>query len=189
MIIETDSVSSDWSFNAGVYYYIFPEDDNTGMFINFADYKAWHMEVRYNYEDEKTGSAFGGYRFETGEAVVFGATPMIGLVFGNTNGISPGLELDLTWKKFDFYSESEYVFDFETAENNFFYTWSELAISPCENFRAGLSANRTRLFESDLDFERGVFAQYSFWKLTAGVYYYNPFSSDYYILTSLEIEF
>ena len=148
-----------------------------------------HLEARYNYEDLKTGSVFGGYTFETGNKLVFTATPMIGFVFGNTNGVAPGLETSLTWKKFDFYSETEYVFDFNSKENNFLYTWTELAITPFNNFRTGISGNRTRLFQSDLEVQKGIFIEYSFWKLTAGVHYFNPFSNDDFGIATLAIEF
>lgn len=188
---NADSAASNWSFAADGYYYIFPNeaDENTGTFVGYADYKAWHMEARYNYEDIKTGSAFGGYRFETGDKITLGVTPMLGVVFGNLNGIAPALEIDVAWKKLDFYSESEYVFDFTGNENNFFYTWSELAITPFENFRTGLSVQKTKLYQTDLDLQRGVFAQYSFWKLTTGVYYFNPFNEDTFFIASLGIEF
>jgi hypothetical protein len=191
IITKTDTTASIWSFGADGYYYLFPNEgeENTGTFVGYADYKTWHIEARYNYEDLKTGSLFGGYRFETGDKITLGATPMLGIVFGNTNGIAPALELDVTWKKLDFYSESEYVFDFESQDKNFFYTWSELAITPFEKFRTGMSVQKTKLFETDLDLQRGVFAQYSFWKLTAGVYYFNPFNEDTFFIASLGIEF
>ena len=120
--------------------------------------------------------------------MVIGATPVVGFVFGNTDGIAPGLLLDLTYGKFDFYSESEYVIDYARSENNFFYTWTELAVTPGENVRIGLSANRTRLFQTDLEIQRGVFAQYSYKKLTAGVHYFNPFTSDYFFIASLSFQ-
>ena len=184
-----DTTVSDWAFAANAYHYFLPDEKNTTTLIGTADYKAFHIEARYNYEAEKTASVFGGYRFETGEKVIVGATPMLGIVFGNTNAIAPGLLLDITFKKFDFYSESEYLFDFAGKENNYLYTWTELAITPFENFRTGISANRTRLFATDLDLQRGIFAQYSFWKLTAGVYYFNPFTDENYVIATLGIEF
>lgn len=187
--IKTDTVSSSWSFAADAYYYILPREENRTTVLGYADHKSLHLEARYNYEDRKTGSVFGGYMFETGNKLVLTLTPMIGFVFGNTNGIAPGLEASLTWKKFDFYSETEYVFDFDGKENNFLYTWTELAITPFRNFRSGISANRTRLFQSDLEVEKGIFTEYSFWKLTAGVHYFNPFSNDEFVIVTLGIEF
>lgn len=186
---KIDTFSSPWSFAAAVYHYILPGEKNTTTLLGYADYKSLHLEARYNYEDMKTGSVFGGYTFETGNKLVFTATPMIGFVFGNTNGIAPGLETSLTWKKFDFYSETEYVIDFDSKENNFLYTWTELAITPFKNFRTGISGNRTRLFQSDLEVQKGIFIEYSFWKLTAGVHYFNPFSNDDFMIATLGIEF
>jgi hypothetical protein len=48
---------------------------------------------------------------------------------------------------------------------------------------------RTRLYETGLDLQRGIFAEYSFWKLTAGFHYYNPFTTDYFFIASLNFEF
>jgi len=114
---------------------------------------------------------------------------MMGIVFGNTNGIAPGIELDATYKMFDYYSETEYIIDFTGKENNFFYVWGELAISPTDALRTGISYQRTRLYQTDRDVQRGVFAEYSFWKLTAGVYYFNPFSDNGFAIISLGIDF
>lgn len=184
-----DTIPTPWSFEAAVYHYILPGEKNTTTLLGYADHKALHLETRYNYEDLKTASVFGGYRFEAGRKLLLSITPMIGFVFGNTNGIAPGLEASLTWKKFDCYSESEYVFDFDGKENNFFYTWTELAVTLFRNFRTGISGNRTRLFQSDLDIQKGIFAEYSFWKLTAGVHYFNPFSDEEFVVATLGIEF
>lgn len=184
-----DSSSSSWSFSAAAYYYILPHEKNTTTLLGYADHKSLHFEGRYNYEDRETGSVFGGYVFEGGGELSWSLTPMIGFVFGRTDGIAPGLETSFAWKKLDFYSESEYVIDFAGKENNYFYTWTEFAITPFKNFRTGISGNRTRLYQSDLEVQKGIFAQYSFWKLTTGLHYFNPFSDDYFLIATLSIEF
>ena len=184
-----DSTSSSWSFSAAAYYYILPHEKNTTTLLGYADHKSLHFEARYNYEDRETGSVFGGYVFEGGGELSWSLTPMIGFVFGRTDGIAPGLETSFAWKKLDFYSESEYVIDFAGKENNFFYTWTEFAITPFKNFRTGISGNRTRLYQSDLEVQKGIFAQYSFWKLTTGLHYFNPFSDDNFLIATLSIEF
>jgi hypothetical protein len=187
--VRQDTIPRSWSFEAEGYYYIFPHEKNTITLMGYADYKAFHSEIRYNYEDLQTVSVFGGYRFTGGHQFTFELTPVLGFAFGNTNGIIPGFLVDLNWKKFDFYSESEYVIDFEGKENYYFYTWSELGITPFNNFRTGISANRTKLFHSALDFQRGIFAEYSLGKFTGGVHYFNPFSSDSYVIVTLDYEF
>jgi hypothetical protein len=184
-----DSTKSAWSFSASGYYYLIPGDKNSGTFIGTADYKKLHLEARYNYEDRNTGSAFAGWRLETGNKIQLEVIPVIGIVFGNTNGLAPGLELSVTYKKLDYYSESEWLVDFAGNENNFFYTWSELAISPLGGLRTGMSFQRTRLYQTELDVQVGAFAEYSFGKFTGGVHYFNPFSNDEFVILTLNIDF
>jgi hypothetical protein len=184
-----DSVRSTWSFNASGYYYIIPGQENTLSLIAYANHKALHLEGRYNYEDEKTGSVFAGWRFQTGNKLVFGVTPMIGLVVGNTDGAAPAMELDASYKIFDFYSETEYVVDFSGKENNFLYTWGTVGVTPFRKFRTGISYQRTKLYQSNFDIQRGIFAEYQFWKLTTGVYFFDPFSSSQFLVTTLSFEF
>jgi len=184
-----DTASHHLSFEAEAYYYILPGEKNTTTFMGYADYKGFHSELRYNYEDLQTVSVFGGYRFNAGRGFRAGFTPVLGFAVGNTDGIIPGFLLDLTWNIFDFHSESEYVVNFEGSEKNYFYTWSELGITPVKNIRTGISANRTRLIHSSLDLQRGVFAQFTIRKFTSGIHYFNPFSSDHYVIVTIDYEF
>ena len=186
---EVDSAASDWSFAASAYYYIIPSEKNTATLIGYADYKSWHFEGRYNYEDRKTGSVFTGKRFEWGNKFVFGAAPMLGFVFGNTNGLAPGLELDASWRKFDYYSETEYVIDYSGKENNFIYVWGEIGFNAFKSFRTGLSYQRTKLYQSQFEIQRGVFAEYQFWKISTGIYVFDPFSDSQFLIASLNFEF
>jgi len=184
-----DSAKAAWSFSTSAYYYIVPDEKNTVSVIGYADHKSLHFEGRYNYEDHKTGSVFAGWRFEGGNRFVFGATPMIGMVFGNTNGFGGGLELDANYGIFDFYSETEYIIDFSGSENNFLYTWGELGVSPFDRFRTGISYQRTKLYQSQFDVQRGLFAEYQIWKFTIGAYYFDPFSDSQYAIVSLSFDF
>jgi hypothetical protein len=184
-----DSVSSPLSVSASGYYYFFPEtDNNTLTLIGYLDYKSVHLEPRYNYEGQNTGSVFAGWKFESEGKINLAVTPMIGVVFGSLKGFAPALELELSYKAFDFYTENEYVIDQAGGMYNFFYAWTELGFSPAEKFRTGISVQRTRLYETGLDIQRGIFAEYSFWKLTAGVHYFNPFSKEYFFIASLNFE-
>ena len=191
-ISQTESENkpaSNWNYTASAYYYFVPEDKNSVSFTAYADYKKLHLECRYNYEDRNTGSAFAGYTFETSGNVYFAATPMIGAVFGNTNGIAPGLELELSYKKFEYSSETEYVIDFSGNENNFFYVWGEFAFNPTKKLQLGISYQKTRLYQAEFNVQRGPFVKYSFWKLTTGIYYFNPFSSEGLAIGMVTIEF
>jgi hypothetical protein len=146
-----DSLEKRWSYSASGYYYFVPDDKNTITIIGTADHRKLHLEARYNYEDRNTGSVFAGYRLEAGNKLQFEIVPIAGVAFGNTNGLVPGLEFTMTYKKFDFYSETEYVLDFAGKENNFFYVWGEIGITPIAALRTGLVYQRTHLYQIDFD--------------------------------------
>jgi hypothetical protein len=186
---SVDSAASAWSYSAWAELFVIPGETD---FINptfYARHKTLHLEGRYNYEDLKTASVFAGRRFKTGKAVKFVFVPMGGLVFGNTNGIAPGLELEIMYKKFDFYSESEHLFDFESRENNFFYMYSELAFRPIKPIRTGIMTQRTKLYESDRELQRGIFGEYYFGRCRAGIFYFSPFASDNFFIASFSVDF
>jgi hypothetical protein len=88
-----------WAFSLVTDGYLVP-DDVSYVNPNFtADHRWLHLEARYNSENLHTGSLWFGYNFSAGKKLVLNATPMIGGVFGRTNGIAPGCEASLTYKK------------------------------------------------------------------------------------------
>ena len=99
---------------------------------------------------------------------------MLGGVFGNTRGIAPGYKGSLSWWKLEFYSEGEYVVDVGDTGDNFFYNWSELTLSPVHWFRFGMVTQRTRVYKSDRDIQRGVLAGVSFKRVAFTTYVLNP---------------
>lgn len=184
-----DSTSSHWNLSAWAEMFIIPHEEDFFNPTFYARHKTLHLEGRYNYEDRNTVSLWAGRRFKFGKQVEFVVVPMAGVVFGNTNGMAPGLETEIMYKKFDFYSESEYLFDFKTKENNFFYIYSELAIRPIRSVRTGIVTQRTKLFESKHELERGIFLEYYFLKCRAGLFYFSPFSSDNFLIVSFSVDF
>ena len=59
--------------------------------------------------------------FSAGKKLVLDVTPMIGGVFGRTNGIAPGCDASLTYKKIELSISNEYVFDTTHKSGNFYY--------------------------------------------------------------------
>ena len=133
-----------------------PEDSHFVPPTFTADRDWLHLEARFNYEALDTGSAWVGYNFSGGETVTWELTPMLGAVFGATDGIAPGYKGSLGWKKLEVYSEGEYVVDSAESADSFFYNWSELTLAPLEQFRFGLVTQRTRVRESDREVKRGA---------------------------------
>jgi len=163
-----------WSFSASAQTYVMPDADNFVQPTFTADRGWLHLEARYNYEGHETGSAWFGYNFSGGETVTWELTPMVGGVFGDTAGVAPGYKGSLSWKKLEFYSEGEYVFDTGGSSDSFLYNWTELTLAPVEWFRFGLITQRTRVYKTDRDIQRGVLAGVSFRHLTVTAYAMNP---------------
>lgn len=163
-----------WSFGASVSTYFVPDDRNYGQPIVSADRRRLHLEARYNYEAQQTGSLWLGVNFSGGETVEWEITPMFGGVVGDTSGVAPGYKGSLTWRKLELYSEGEYVFDADDSSGNFFYNWSELSWAFVDWFRVGLVTQRTRAYQTERDIQRGVLIGFSYKSLTATTYVFNP---------------
>ena len=178
-----------WAFSVSGNGYLFPGAGDFFMGIATADRKSLHLETRYNYEDRNTWSFWGGWTWSTGTQVEFEITPMLGAVTGDTDGIAPGLETSLAWKRLDYYLESEVVFDAHHDEDSFVYAWSELALRPVDWLRVGLVGQRTRVVEDGLDIQRGLLAQATAGRWTFGVDWFNPLSDDTFTIVVATVDF
>jgi len=177
-----------WSFSASAYAYFLPDADDFLVPIVTADRGRLHLEARYQYEAMDSGSVWAGANFSGGTKLEWEVTPILGLVFGDLDGIAPGYKGSLGWKSLQLYSEGEYVFDFAGSEGDFFYNWSELTVAPAEWVRLGIATQRTRAYESDRDLQRGLMAGFTFGAATATAYVMNP-DDDPTVIVSLAVEF
>ena len=74
-----DTSASPLAVSVSGYYYFFPgSSNNTVTLIGYMDYKSFHLEPRYNYEGQNTGSVFAGWKFEAEGKFSLAATPMLG---------------------------------------------------------------------------------------------------------------
>jgi hypothetical protein len=188
MCQNDSTMQNKWEFSSDVNFY-FLQDDFILLPVIQADKNKLHLEARFNYEDKETFSIWAGYNISGGNNFKYTITPMVGLVTGLTKGIAPGLEMTLEYKKFELYTESEYLFDKDLKENNFYYNWSDLAYYPKENFWIGLSGQRTRLYQTDLDIQRGFFAGTTLKRIDLTGYLYNLFTEDAFGLVTLSLNF
>lgn len=176
---------SAWEVEVAGYGYFIPDDDDYLQPTVTANRGWLHLEARYNYEDRDTASAWLGYNFGgAGEDVEWSFTPMLGAVAGNTDGVAPGYRASVTWRRLEFSSEGEYLFDADDSGDNFAYTWSELGVVPRDWWRFGLVVQRTRAYATDLAIQRGLYLGFSggWWSLTA--YVFNPDESDDRVLVA-----
>ena len=184
-----DATAKQWSFSLSTFGYLVPDDQSYGSPIFTADHRWLHLEARYNYEDQETGSLWAGYNLSVGHKLVFEATPMLGAVFGNTKGVAPGCELALSYKKVELSSEAEYVYDPSDSKSSFLYSWNELVYSPTDWFHAGLVAQRTRAYHTPLDVQRGFSVGFSYQRFDFTTYVFNAGWTDPTVVLGLGVTF
>lgn len=165
-------VENPWSFYASASFYLVPDGRDYVQPTFMADRDWLHLELRYNYEALDTGSAWCGVNFSDGEELTWELTPMIGAAFGDTTGLAPGYKFSVSWWRLEFSTEGEFFFDLNEASDSFFYSWSELSLSPVEWFRFGVAVQRTRVSEEHPDVQIGLLAGVSIeaLDLTANVF-------------------
>ena len=171
---QSSPAPKDWELFASAYTYILPDAANYVQPTFTADRGRLHLEARYNYEAQKTGSAWFGLNFSGGETVEWELTPIVGAVFGEVDGIAPGYKGSISWRRISLYSESEYVIDTADSSESFFYNWSELTYSITESLRAGLVIQRTRAYQTDRDVQRGLIVGYSYRRAEFSFCLFNP---------------
>lgn len=183
---QEETSASDWEFSTDVNFYLIP-DEFFVLPVFRADKNKLHLEARYNYEDLETFSGWIGYNFNGGGNLEYTFTPMIGGVVGLANGVAPGLEMTLSYKGFELYSESEYMFDFEVE--NFFYNWSDLTYSPTDWLWLGISGQRLRVYQSELEVQRGLLVGGGAKNFELTTYWYNIGLDDSFVLLTLSAYF
>jgi len=187
---ETADTDKDrWALALAAYGYLVPNDQSYFSPTFSADHRWLHLEARYNYENQKTGSLWAGYNLGVGDTLVFEATPMLGVVFGNTTGIAPGYEMSLTYKRIELSSQGEYVFDTKDSAGSFFYCWNELVYAPTDWFHAGLVAQRTRAYSTPLDVQRGFSVGVAYRRMDFTTYILNAGWTDPTVVLSLGFRF
>ena len=186
---QTTTSAPEWAFDASVYTYFLPDEGNYAQ-PTIATDRGWlHLEARLNYEDLSTGSLWFGYNFSGGETVEWTLTPIIGGVFGQTDGVAPGYKGSLSWRKLAFYSEGEYVFDAHESADSFFYNWSELNFVPADWLRVGLVTQRTRVYETEREIQRGLLVGFTYKNLESTTYVFNPDDSEPVVVLSVAFSF
>jgi hypothetical protein len=177
-----------WSFSVAAATYALSDDRHYVQPTVTANRGWLHLEARGNYEGLDTGSAWMGVNFSGGKTLEWELTPMLGGVFGDTTGVAPGLKASLSWRKLELYGENEYVVDANNSEDSFFYNWSELTLAPADWFRFGVVTQRTRVYQSDREIQRGVMAGVSFKRVNVTGYVFNPDKDTRFVL-AIELTF
>jgi hypothetical protein len=174
-----------WSYWSALDGYFTP-DENYPTATFMADRASLHLEGRYNYEGQDSGSFWLGYNFHRN---AWRIAPILGGVVGHTKGIAPGVEVTAAWKKLDFYTEGEHLFSTGSNDEDFTYFWSELAYSPLDWLRTGIAAQRTRAFDTGVDIQRGVLIGFKVKKSTFTTTIFEPGTDNQTVVVTAAVEF
>jgi hypothetical protein len=183
------TAARNWTFSASVFGYFPADASDYAQPSVTADHDRLHLEARYNYEALRTASAWVGYNFSGGRTLTWEFTPMVGGVFGDVAGAAPGFKASLAWKKLEFSSEGEYVFDTADSSQSFFYNWSELSLAPVDWLRAGLVTQRTRAYQSDRDIQRGLLLGVAIRSIDVTAYVLNPDDNRPTVVVAVAVRF
>ncbi len=185
----TPVAAPSWSFDASAALYVLPGEGDFLQPVLRAHRGRLHLETRYNYEDHESVSLFAGASFAFGSKVEVSLVPILGGVVGRTDGIVPGLEADITVGPFEAYGEAEYVVDLGESSSSYFYMWSELSWWGTDWLRAGLATQRTRVYRTERDIQRGPLVGVKWKSLSGSAYWFNPGADDWAVVASVGVSF
>ena len=178
------SAAQPWEYTLTVDGYIVQEGTSYVNPTFTADHNWLHLEGRYNDENLRTGSLWVGYNFSRGDVSAgdrweFDVTPMIGGVFGRTNGVAPGCEVSLNYReKVEASINNEYLFDTTSKSGNFYYAWPQITYSPVKWLHVGAVAQHTAAYHTPLSVQRGFLVGLSHKRLELTTYVFDPGSAS-----------
>jgi hypothetical protein len=178
---------SKWMFEN--YNYIRqPEAASFVPMLHFETANNWYGELRYNYEDVKTVSLFGGRSFNGGKNITYTITPMLGASAGQFAGVTFATNAEIEWKNIFLSAQSQYSKATKTSSSSFFFNWSELGYSIGNNVYAGVALQYTKEQEAAYT-EPGLFAGISFKNVSIPFYVFSPFNNSRYFVLGLNVEY
>lgn len=176
-----------WEFAGSLFYSRPPGDVSDRLTgVLYADRGQLHLEARYNYEDLETASVFVGWKLPIEGEISGGVTPMLGGVFGDTDGVAPAAEASLAWRRLAWYVEAEYVLDAHDSDDDFFYSWSTLTYGITDSLRAGLVMERSKLVDTAREVQPGLAVEFKMRHTGVSLYAYDLGTDDFYAVVSFQ---
>ncbi len=81
------------------------------------------------------------------------------------------------------------MIDSGDSSENYFYSWSELGWAPNDWSRVGLAGQRTRAYQSELDFQRGLMAGFFHGNVDCTAYLFNLGWTDPTVVIAVGVGF
>ena len=156
--------------------------------VHYEAKKGMYAELRYNYEDLKTFSFYGGKTYRGGTDLKHSITPLAGYCIGKFTGLSIAVNAEAEWK--DFYVSTQTQFSRATKKDvaNFFFSWSEAGYNVSPIFFAGLAIQYTRQ-QGVNDTQPGLVAGLDFKNISIPFYLFSPFQPGRYLVLGFIYEY
>jgi hypothetical protein len=166
------------------YYYVKGRDTLTMVpLVHFQSHDNWYVEGRFNYEDMKTVSIYGGKLFSKEKGKLsYGIIPMVGVVAGKYKGGSVGFNMNVERGKLYFSSQTQFTFSIRNGSDNFFYSWSEVGAQPLDWFYAGVALQQT---DFKAGTELGGVLGITMGKWTLPLYVFSPLNERRYFVLGI----
>ena len=81
------------------------------------------------------------------------------------------------------------MFDAGDSADNFLYTWSEVAVAPADWWRAGVVVQRTKVYHTAFDIQRGFLVGFSYKRTQVTGYVFNPDASRPTVVIGVGLSF
>ncbi|WP_419801412.1 hypothetical protein [Mucilaginibacter sp.] len=176
---------------AGVEQYYYMGNYQTFAFVPVVYYqsaKKWYAEGRFNYEALNTMALYGGKTFDKTGVISYTASPLLGIVLGEMNGGSVGLNLEADYHRLSFNTQSQYTFSAQQRTNNFVYSWSDLTYRVSGRFAAGASLQQTKLYHVNGAFDTGILLKPAYKSWAFPLYLFRPESKERYFVLGINYE-
>ena len=145
----------------------------------------WYTEWRWNYEEQQSIACSVGKTYSKEGALSYSFTPSVGLIAGDLQGISAGLNTSLRYRSISFSTFMEYANCSEKKKNDLFFSWSELTCQITRQLYAGLVLQQKCLYPSANTLEAGMQLGVTCKNWTFPLYLFKPANSSFYFAVGI----
>ncbi len=153
--------------------------------LHFQNSKGWYAEARYNYDENNTFSLLGGRSFQLDKNGFSSIVPMIGISFGDFEGITVAANYTYERGFFFFNSQSQYTFSTNSTYQNFFFNWSEIGIQPKNWIFGGLSVQYIKEQSYKNRVDPGIVIGFNWKTVSFPMYVFKNPNNEYFCILGL----
>lgn len=157
--------------------------------VRLTNASQWHGEVRYNYDDARSVSLYGGKTFSTRVGVPVTLTPMAGVIQREGTMGLLGINVESSARRFEISLQTTYIYQPGRSDRQQLATWSELSYSMNDWSFTGLTLQHAGLRLNSSTYDPGVLVGVQFRHWTIPVYGFNLFNNSRFLMIGVNWEF